>query len=180
MNCSNDRFPDNTSSPLTPEAIEIYLNLGFKLFPVYGVSGQSSDSHDEDSPKNSESRLRCTCGKQNCKSPGKHPMTKHGFRDATGDRERLKKTFQAYPKANMGIATGRASGIVVLDIDPRNGGDATFDKFGLTEDDLKDVPMVQRWSPSLGQPSGEVKVDSLLMIMPPASDCRPPWASCLL
>ncbi len=39
----------------------------------------------------------------------------------------------------------------------------------------------KRWTPFLGQLSGTFKVDSqCLNVMPPASDCRPPWASCLL
>jgi putative DNA primase/helicase len=66
---------------------------------------------------------RCTCPKgKACKRPGKHPMTKHGVNDATTDRDQIK----AWSNANIGIAPGRKSGILVLDIDPRNGGTKTF------------------------------------------------------
>ena len=33
-----------------------------------------------------------------------------------------------WPSANVGIATGVASGLLVLDIDPRNGGDASYEQ----------------------------------------------------
>ena len=45
-----------------------------------------------------------------------------GFKDATNDVNTIEAWAKAYPHANIGIATGTASGIVVIDIDPRNGG----------------------------------------------------------
>ena len=53
---------------------------------------------------------------------GKAPRTPHGFKDATIDPDRIRKWLQRWPEANIGIATGSASGIIVLDIDARNGG----------------------------------------------------------
>ena len=58
-----------------------------------------------------------------CARPGKHPITRHGVKDATVKRGQIKKWWKASPDANIGIATGSKSGILVLDIDPRNGGD---------------------------------------------------------
>jgi hypothetical protein len=49
-------------------------------------------------------------------------MTSHGVKDATTDRGQIKSWWGASPNANIGIATGSESGILVLDIDPRNGG----------------------------------------------------------
>lgn len=53
----------------------------------------------------------------------KEPMTKHGFKDASTDVKKIRKWWKKDPHANIGIATGKTSGIVVVDIDPRNGGD---------------------------------------------------------
>jgi hypothetical protein len=54
---------------------------------------------------------------------GKEPLTKHGFKDATTDEKQIRKWWKKHPQANIGIATGRVSGIYVVDVDPRNGGD---------------------------------------------------------
>jgi hypothetical protein len=53
----------------------------------------------------------------------KEPATEHGFKDATTDEAQIRKWWKKQPTANIGIATGRVSGLVVVDIDPRNGGD---------------------------------------------------------
>ncbi len=69
----------------------------------------------------------CSCYRgTKCESPGKHPMTPHGVKDATTDADTIKRWWTATPNANIGIATGEVSGITVLDIDPRNGGKKTF------------------------------------------------------
>lgn len=46
----------------------------------------------------------------------------HGCRSATRDLDAVRALWQRWPGANIGIATGRASGVWVLDIDPRHGG----------------------------------------------------------
>lgn len=55
---------------------------------------------------------------------GKKPAIKGGVYGARRDEPFIKQRF-ANGK-NIGIQTGKDSGIVVIDIDPRNGGDATF------------------------------------------------------
>jgi len=49
-----------------------------------------------------------------------------GFLDATLDHERIDSWWNERPNANIGIATGLSSGLWVLDVDPKNGGDVTF------------------------------------------------------
>lgn len=71
----------------------------------------------------------CACGSASCASPGKHPIGRlvpGGAHDATCDSRRIRTWWQAYPRANVGIATGPVSRLVVIDIDPRNGGDETW------------------------------------------------------
>ncbi len=52
---------------------------------------------------------------------GKVPITAHGLKDATTDTGTIESWWRAHPAANIGIATGAASGIVVLDVDGRAG-----------------------------------------------------------
>jgi len=67
----------------------------------------------------------CACGAGDCASPGKHPLgtlARHGVLDATTDPTRIARWWARQPLANVGVATGRASGIVVVDVDPRHDG----------------------------------------------------------
>ena len=53
----------------------------------------------------------------------KEPATQNGVLDATVDLERIEAWWEAMPEANIGIATGRASNLLVLDVDRRDGRD---------------------------------------------------------
>jgi hypothetical protein len=65
----------------------------------------------------------CSCGRPGCEDTGKHPRTRNGLKDATTDPEAIARWWGMWPDANIGVRTGQESGIVVLDIDPRHGGD---------------------------------------------------------
>lgn len=56
-------------------------------------------------------------------SPGKHPWLRHGLKEASADPGDARIWWNRWPAANIGVRTGEISGIWVLDIDPRNGGD---------------------------------------------------------
>lgn len=92
------------------DAALVYAELGLRVVLAYGVRGG-----------------RCDCGDPGCgKSAGKHPIYK-GWRElASSDPEVLRAQFAEHPRANIGIATGRASGIVAIDIDG-DIGRATWD-----------------------------------------------------
>lgn len=47
----------------------------------------------------------------------KTPITDHGVKDATTDESQIRAWWKATPNANIGIATGDASGLLVLDLD---------------------------------------------------------------
>src|SRR5262245_25788984 len=54
--------------------------------------------------------------------PGeKRPMTARGCKDATTDAGQVRSWWTETPDANIGIATGKESGLVVLDIDEKPG-----------------------------------------------------------
>ena len=53
---------------------------------------------------------------------GKIPLTPNGFKDAVVDIDKINEMWEAHPLANIGIATGAISRLVVLDVDKKNGG----------------------------------------------------------
>jgi hypothetical protein len=86
-----------------------YAAAGWRVFPVHSLRGGV-----------------CTCGEPSCDNPGKHPLTQHGLHDATNSEAAILRWWNRWPDANIGI---RAEDIgVVIDVDPRNGGDASLDR----------------------------------------------------
>lgn len=105
MNCST------TNSEKAIAALQ-YSDLGWKVVPIYSIANG-----------------KCTCHKSDdCTSPGKHPLTANGLKDASTDHMQIAEWWRECPNANIGIVTGKASGIVVLDIDPRHGGNESLDE----------------------------------------------------
>jgi hypothetical protein len=88
------------------EALHYASVLGWRVFPLHTPIDEGV----------------CSCGKADCQSIGKHPRTPRGLKDATNDPEQIKRWWQRWPDANIGIATGAASGLLVIDVDPRHGG----------------------------------------------------------
>jgi hypothetical protein len=58
-----------------------------------------------------------------CWENTKKPVTKNGFKQATTDLEVVRGWWTGYPKANVAVATGAASGKFVLDADMQCGRD---------------------------------------------------------
>lgn len=90
-------------------AIELANDFKFKIFPLHYITKEGF----------------CSCGYSDCSSPGKHPRTKNGLLNASNALKDVegwwtgKNTY-----SNIGIATGKASGIVVLDIDGPEGNES--------------------------------------------------------
>src|SRR5579862_7097735 len=97
------------TSPDMLQAAYWYATHGFPIFPLHSA------------PKGI-----CTCGHSDCAHPGKHPRTPHGFKDATTDKSAITARWNKWPDANIGIPTGAASGLLVVDVDPRNGGEESL------------------------------------------------------
>jgi len=51
------------------------------------------------------------------KPNGKAPITRHGAKDASICKKQVRSWWSKYPNANIGIATGKISGIFVVDVD---------------------------------------------------------------
>lgn len=58
---------------------------------------------------------------------GKTPLTTHGLKDASTDPKVICGWWNKWPNANIGIVTGKISGLAVLDIDSKSGGLDNFD-----------------------------------------------------
>jgi hypothetical protein len=85
-----------------------------------------------------------------CK-PDKHPLTPHGFKDASCDAGQITRRWTAWPDALIAIPTGAVSGQAVVDIDLKNG-----------KDGFKSIPNWQALSPiQVRTPSGGVHLHFL-------------------
>ncbi|AWN40694.1 bifunctional DNA primase/polymerase [Methylobacterium durans] len=67
--------------------------------------------------------LVCICGSSKCLSPGKHLLARlapNGLKNAITSEHSVTSWFAQAPLANVGLAT---EPVVVLNVDPRHGGD---------------------------------------------------------
>lgn len=71
----------------------------------------------------------------------KRPATPHGVKDASVERASLEAWWQRWPCAGVGAATGGSSDLVVLDIDPRNGGDDSLADLEAQIGELPETPV---------------------------------------
>jgi hypothetical protein len=69
----------------------------------------------------------CSCRNDECSSPGKHPrIAWAAYQDRRPTSIEVKQWWTRWPDANPLIITGAVSNVVVLDIDPRHGGDESL------------------------------------------------------
>ena len=100
------------SDPKTHSNLEfalVYAAIGWYVLPCHSMENGA-----------------CSCGNTSCRSPGKHPRTPRGFKDATTQMSVIENWWTRWPTANIATVTGEKSGIIVIDVDPRNGGIETF------------------------------------------------------
>ena len=84
-----------------------YAERGWPIFPLWPRQGD-----------------KCACGDPGCKNQGKHPighLAPNGFKNATTDEKTITRWWQEYPDAGIGVPTGRQSGLIVIDVDAKNG-----------------------------------------------------------
>jgi hypothetical protein len=94
---------------------------------------------------------RCACGRPDCASPAKHPIPQlvpRGVRQATTSGIVIRAWWAYAPLANPALATGEASGVVVLDIDGNHGG---FDSLQDLERMHGTLPRTQRVRTAFGE-----------------------------
>jgi Bifunctional DNA primase/polymerase, N-terminal len=69
---------------------------------------------------------RCSCGRADCRTPGKHPRTLNGLHDASTELGRVAAWWRTSPWANVGARPH--AGQVVVDVDRRTGGLEALDE----------------------------------------------------
>ncbi|BDG61531.1 bifunctional DNA primase/polymerase [Caldinitratiruptor microaerophilus] len=102
---------DEESAGLRDAALA-YVRRGWPVFPLHGIRDG-----------------RCTCGDPGCRDAGKHPRERGGFHTARASEGHVIVWWAKYPGSNIGLPTGRTSGLAAIDMDPRNGGDETLRQF---------------------------------------------------
>ncbi len=71
--------------------------------------------------------LLCSCRQEDCESPGKHPRVRWSeFQQRLPTEKEVRYWWERWPDSNVIIVTGRLSGLAVVDVDPRHGGDEAW------------------------------------------------------
>jgi hypothetical protein len=89
----------DSAPPRLCAAAGLYASWGWPLFPLL--------------PKGHRSHRGVV-------SDGKHPATRHGFKDATTDADRIHAWWTRHPDHNIGLATGHAFDVIDIDV-PKDG-----------------------------------------------------------
>jgi putative DNA primase/helicase len=90
-------------------AAAAYAAQGWPVFPLHGFAAGL-----------------CTCTRPACSSPGKHPRTRQGLKDASTNEPIVAGWWERWPDANVGVRTGSASGLLVLDVDADSNGEQSL------------------------------------------------------
>ena len=121
-------FRDNSQT--AADAALSYVSKGWLVFPCHSwIDGC------------------CTCERADCDSPAKHPLTPNGCKDATTSTEQVVDWWkQTQGLANVAIATGEQTGVVVLDVDAKSGGLESLQELERQHGSLPPAPTVQTGS----------------------------------
>jgi putative DNA primase/helicase len=102
-----------TGSDRFKKAVNWYSSEDWQILPCHGISNG-----------------RCTCGQSHLESKdiGKHPAINAWNRESTSDLDKVNSWWEINPEYNVGVNC-KTSGFFVIDIDPRSGGEDSFEKF---------------------------------------------------
>ena len=102
-----------TGSDRFKKAVSWYASQGWQILPCHGIVDG-----------------RCTCNQKHeeSKDIGKHPAINAWNRESTSDIVKLNNWWETNPEFNIGVNC-KTSGFFVIDIDPRSGGEDSFEKF---------------------------------------------------
>jgi hypothetical protein len=97
-----DWLPDETTTPLA--AALSYRAHGFRPIPICAPSGRG-----------------CSCRMgRSCQAAGKHPVVR-GWQRSQANERTIRARWSAWPRTNVGLATGGPGRLVVLDVDGDEG-----------------------------------------------------------
>lgn len=100
-----------------------YADLGWLVFPCFQITKGGN----------------CACNVEGCKNAGKHPISAiapKGQNSATTDKAVITAWWSQYPNANIAVYLA-GSGLMAVDIDPRNGGDWTIEDLESIHGEIK-------------------------------------------
>ena len=155
-----------------------YCELGWAGVPVHSMRGRV-----------------CSCGRLTCAAPAKHPRVRwQRFETTPPSAAQVASWWRRWPDTNVGVVTGPVSHLVVLDIDPRAGGDRAL--YAIEEQWGMPAPTVESETGGGGRhlwfrtddalasttiaPGCEVKARGGMVVAPPsvhASGGRYRWAT---
>jgi putative DNA primase/helicase len=72
----------------------------------------------------------CSCRSPDCvtkRRVGKHPRIAGGVNNASSDPKQIRRWWKKWPDANIGVATGPVSGLLVLDVDGKAGRESFYE-----------------------------------------------------
>lgn len=86
-----------------------------------------------------------------CTAGGKRPLTTHGFHDASTNPSQVARWWARWPHANVGMPTGNASGLEVVDVDVHGAirGFAAFER-------ARRERLTDYWAALVRTPSGGI------------------------
>lgn len=136
MSSDKHQHADLLANPLSLESFSKKLKeVEKKLVELNVVDGNSPDfrsMHDFAMdyakegfliiPLHHPSKQGCSCRNSSCSSIGKHPLTRHGLKDASNKLDQITKWWDQFPIANIGLLTGTDNKMVVLDVDKDSMG----------------------------------------------------------
>jgi len=139
----------------TEGALPYAETLGWSVFPL--ASGGKLPAIRAAHTKGDPQRGSChgECGREG-----------HGVYDATADPDKIRAWGRRFPRANIALPCGAANGFLVLDIDPRAGGDQTIRALAARGNPFPTCPrqrtgnggyhLLFRFDASLGKPRGKL------------------------
>jgi KaiC/GvpD/RAD55 family RecA-like ATPase len=106
-------------NPLLAAALE-YASWGWPVLPLHTVRDTA-----------------CSCGREGCQSPAKHPRTQHGLKEASTDVDVVAEWWQRWPSANVGLRTGIAFDVLDIDL----GGEVELERLEREHGSLPEGPV---------------------------------------
>lgn len=103
------QFPPMENTAMLDWAL-FYASLGWPVIPLYYPLDVG----------------HCSCSNPSCQSPGKHPIVRGGLNEASISPHIITKWWHRWPKANIAVITGNRSRLLVIDVDPRHGGNKSL------------------------------------------------------
>ena len=108
---------NNSSHSDLPSIAEAYADVGLYIFPIHRIATVGGTP-------------ACGCGQAGCKDMGKHPAIR--WREgSTNKLSEVRRLWARRPYSGIGLDCGK-SGLYVVDIDPKNGGESSLAELNTT------------------------------------------------